>query len=46
MKWEAQSLLNAKESEFKSLFGENLEELKAQLVNDKKMCLELMHSPL
>lgn len=25
---------------------ENLEELKAQLVIDKKMCLELMHSPL
>ena len=25
---------------------ENLEELKAQLVNDKKMCLELLHSPL
>ena len=25
---------------------ENLDELKAQLVNDKKMCLELMHSPL
>ena len=25
---------------------ENLDELKAQLVNDKKMCLELLHSPL
>ena len=30
----------------KSQIIKNLEELKAQLVNDKKMCLELMHSTL